>query len=75
MSTEHVLLQNIQPPAGAPSPSSAEIINSQIHVEPSNATIASIYRFATVSQRCVLLVAALCAVIAGAAMPLVTVRF
>ena len=41
MSTEHVLLQDIQPPAGAPSPSSAEIIDSQIHVEPSNATFAA----------------------------------
>lgn len=72
MSTEEILLQDIQRTAGASS-TSLEIIESQVYVAPKSTTFVSIYRFTTVLQRCALLVSASCAVVAGAAMPLVTV--
>lgn len=72
MSAQDILLQDIQRTAGASS-TSLEIIESQVHVEPKSTNFLSVYSFTTVSQRCALLVSACCAVIAGAAMPLVTV--
>ncbi|KAJ5518676.1 ABC transporter integral membrane type 1 [Penicillium expansum] len=73
VSVEHILLQDIQPIAGFPV--TAQVINSQVHIEPSNANFLSLYRYATPLQLCTLFGSALCAIIAGAAMPLVTVVF
>ncbi|CAG8004847.1 unnamed protein product [Penicillium olsonii] len=67
-----ILLQDIEPIAGSPVP---EVINSQVHIELSTASFLSLYRHTTPLQLCTLLGSALCAMIAGAAMPLVTVVF
>ncbi|KAF9882812.1 GTPase-activating protein [Aspergillus nanangensis] len=71
MSGEEILLHDIQPPAGAayaPEP-------IYIPPEPRIANFFSIYRYATASQLCTLCLSACCAVVAGAAMPLVTIVF
>ncbi|KAI9045875.1 ABC transporter ATP-binding protein [Aspergillus affinis] len=52
-----------------------DVINCQIHVEPSKANFFSIYRYATRLQLCGLFLSACCAVAAGAAMPLMTFVF
>ncbi|PWY87560.1 P-loop containing nucleoside triphosphate hydrolase protein [Aspergillus heteromorphus CBS 117.55] len=53
----------------------AQILHSQIHTPPSSATLLTVLRSAAPAQKCALLLAAWCAVVAGAAMPLVTVVF
>ncbi|PYH96469.1 putative ATP-binding cassette transporter [Aspergillus ellipticus CBS 707.79] len=54
-------------------PSPEQIISTQIHTPPSTATLLTILRSATPTQKCILLFSTLCAVVAGAAMPVVTV--
>ncbi|KAL4908397.1 hypothetical protein BDW74DRAFT_188449 [Aspergillus multicolor] len=73
-STENILLEHIQPIAGS-SVAADAVIKSQVDIEPSTATFFSLYRYATPFQICILIGSTICAVVAGAAMPLVTVVF
>ncbi|KAJ5884784.1 ABC transporter integral membrane type 1 [Penicillium taxi] len=73
VSVENILLQDIEPRSR--SHVNVEAIRSQVHIEPSEANFLSLYQYATVSQLFILIVSTLCSMIAGAAMPLVTVVF
>ncbi|KAB8217999.1 P-loop containing nucleoside triphosphate hydrolase protein [Aspergillus novoparasiticus] len=73
MSDEEILLGEIPPIASTPC--TAEIIEGQIRTEPSTTNIFSVYRHANTPWLCVLLISVICAVVAGAAMPLVTIVF
>lgn len=75
MTDEEILLDNLQPIAGTSCATIEEVIESQIRNEPSKANFFSNYRFASASQICVLLLSVCCAIVAGAAMPLVSVVF
>ncbi|PKY03140.1 ATP-binding cassette transporter [Aspergillus campestris IBT 28561] len=75
MADEEILLDNLQPIAGTSCATTAEVIESQIRNEPSKANFFSNYRFASAAQICVLLLSVCCAIVAGAAMPLVSVVF
>jgi ATP-binding cassette subfamily B (MDR/TAP) protein 1 len=72
-SAEVILLRSIEPIAGVRA--TAEVVNCQVHIEPSTAKFFSLYRHATPLQLWTLSGSALCAIVAGAAMPLVTVVF
>ncbi|KAE8338023.1 hypothetical protein BDV24DRAFT_177137 [Aspergillus arachidicola] len=73
MSDEEILLGEIPPVASTPC--TAEIIEYQIRTEPSTANLFSVYRYANAPWLCVFLISVLCSVVAGAAMPLVTIVF
>ncbi|KAE8415250.1 P-loop containing nucleoside triphosphate hydrolase protein [Aspergillus pseudocaelatus] len=73
MSDEEILLGEIRPISDTPC--AAEIIERQIRIEPSTANLFSIYRHANAPWLCALLISIICAVVAGAAMPLVTIVF
>ncbi|KAE8155284.1 P-loop containing nucleoside triphosphate hydrolase protein [Aspergillus avenaceus] len=73
MSDEEILLCEIAPVAG--SLRALETIECQICRAPSDANFVSIYRYAKASRICALLGSVFCAVVAGAAMPLVTIVF
>lgn len=75
MDDEEILLDNLQPIAGTSCATIDQVIESQIRNQPSKANFFSNYRFASVSQTCVLLLSVCCAIVAGAAMPLVSVVF
>ncbi|KAJ5159315.1 P-loop containing nucleoside triphosphate hydrolase protein [Penicillium coprophilum] len=75
MSTEDILLRNIQPIANDSTSCAIEVIESQIRTEPSTANLFSSYRYASAPQLCALFVSLFCTSIAGAAMPLVTIVF
>ncbi|QMW39142.1 hypothetical protein G4B11_002422 [Aspergillus flavus] len=73
MSDEEILLGEIPPIASTPC--AADIIECQIRTEPSTANLFSVYRYANAPWLCVLLISVICSVVAGAAMPLVTIVF
>jgi ATP-binding cassette subfamily B (MDR/TAP) protein 1 len=73
MESQEILLVDLQPAERNSSP--AELIESQIHIEPCTANFFSLYRYTNASQILVLSISACCAVIAGVAMPLVTIIF
>ncbi|KAE8332886.1 P-loop containing nucleoside triphosphate hydrolase protein [Aspergillus sergii] len=73
MSDEEILLGEIPPIASTPC--AAEIIECQIRTEPSTANLFLVYRHANAPCLCVLLISVICSVVAGAAMPLVTIVF
>ncbi|KAJ5999440.1 hypothetical protein N7451_007250 [Penicillium sp. IBT 35674x] len=70
-STDHIPLIDIQPIVD----SHEQVIQAQIHLQPSKANFFSIYRHANASQLCLLFISAICAAASGAAMPLVTLVF
>ncbi|KAJ5116806.1 hypothetical protein N7456_001154 [Penicillium angulare] len=72
-SFEDILLKDVQPIAGESC--AVQVIEAEVDIPPSNANLFSIYRQASPTQICILIVSTVCAVIAGAAMPLVTVVF
>ena len=73
MSDEEILLGEIPPISSTPC--AADIIECQVRIDPSTANLFSIYRYANAPLICALLVSTSCAVVAGAAMPLVTIVF
>ncbi|KAJ5827873.1 P-loop containing nucleoside triphosphate hydrolase protein [Penicillium robsamsonii] len=75
MSTENILLGDIQPIAGDSTSCAVEVIESQVRTEPSTAGFFSSYQYARAPQLSALFVSIFCASAAGAAMPLVTIVF
>ncbi|KAB8212046.1 P-loop containing nucleoside triphosphate hydrolase protein [Aspergillus parasiticus] len=73
MSDEEILLGEIPPIVSTPC--AAEIIECQIRTEPSTANLFSVYQHTNAPWLCALLISVICAVVAGAAMPLVTIVF
>ncbi|RDK47892.1 P-loop containing nucleoside triphosphate hydrolase protein [Aspergillus phoenicis ATCC 13157] len=73
MSSQGIPLKVIQPTADTTH--KAEALQSQIHIVRSTANIFTIYRTANTSQLCLLFLSGCCAIVAGAAMPLVTVVY
>ncbi|GLA02629.1 GTPase-activating protein [Aspergillus niger] len=73
MSSQGIPLKVIQPTADTTH--TAEAVQSQIHIVRSTANIFTIYRTANTSQLCLLFLSGCCAIVAGAAMPLVTVVY
>ncbi|RDH38648.1 P-loop containing nucleoside triphosphate hydrolase protein [Aspergillus welwitschiae] len=73
MSSQGIPLKVIQPTADTTH--KAEALQSQIHIVRSTANIFTIYRTANTSQLCLLFLSGCCAIVAGAAMPLVIVVY
>ncbi|KAE8378302.1 P-loop containing nucleoside triphosphate hydrolase protein [Aspergillus bertholletiae] len=73
MSDEEILLGEIPPISSTPC--AAELVECQVYTKPSTANYFSNYRYASAPCLCILLISAICAVVAGAAMPLVTIVF
>ncbi|KAI2848450.1 hypothetical protein CBS12448_9108 [Aspergillus niger] len=73
MSSQGIPLKVIQPTADTTH--KAEALQSQIHIVRSTANIFTIYRTANTSQLCLLFLSGCCAIVAGAAIPLVTVVY